>query len=227
MIFTMLLLVTVGTSIALIPRADAHSPPQLLTTNAYIESLPKPVGVGQSTLIYMWLNRVYGYYPVENPGVIGYAAVNNGYRFRNYLLTITAPDGTNTTQTFPVIQDATSSQAVPFTPTVAGTYILTFNFPGQAYNSSGGDFNPNSVLVNDYYLPSSATANLTVQQAPIFEYPGTYPLPTEYWTRPIYGENPGLQSHLTGWEQVHLAMVASQSPITWAATAQYSMQATQ
>ena len=196
----LLLVVTMGASISFMPSANAHSPPQTLTTNAYITPLPNPVGVGQSTLIYMWLNRVYGFYPAETvPGIIAYAAVNNDYRFRNYQLTITAPDGTNTTQTFDVIRDTTSSQSLPFTPTVAGTYILTFNFPGQAYNSSGGPYNPASQLVNDYYLPSSATTNLTVQEQPIFEYPGTYPLPTEYWTRPIYGENPGWWTISSNW----------------------------
>jgi len=199
-IFISLLVVTMGTSLMLIPSANAHTPPQNLTTNAYITPLPNPVGVGQSTLIYMWLNRVYGYYPTgETPGIIAYAAVNNDYRFRNYQLTITAPDGTNTTQTFDVIRDTTSSQAFPFTPTVAGTYILTFNFPGQAYNSSGGPYNAASVNVNNYYMPSSATTNLTVQENAIFTYPDTYPLPTEYWTRPIYGENPGWFTISSNW----------------------------
>ena len=197
-IISIFLMLSIASSIPLVPNVSAHSPPQTLTTNAYIAALPNPVGVGQSTLVYMWLNRVYGY-TAEPGNTNAYAAVNNNYRFHNYKLTITAPDGTNTTQTFDVVQDTTSSQSYPFTPTVAGTYILTFNFPGQAYNASGGPYLATSSLVDDYYLPSSASENLTVQSEAIPTYPGTYPLPTDYWTRPIYGENPGWWTISSNW----------------------------
>jgi hypothetical protein len=84
----MLLAISIGTSTTLMPKASAHTPAQNLTTNAYITALPDPIGLGQSTLIYMWLNRVYGYYPAGEPaGSINYAAVNNNYRFHNYKLT--------------------------------------------------------------------------------------------------------------------------------------------
>ncbi|MCW4000099.1 MAG: PQQ-binding-like beta-propeller repeat protein [Candidatus Bathyarchaeota archaeon] len=185
----MILVTSIAASTMLLPTASAHNPPQQLTTNAYIAALPNPIGLNQSTLIYMWLNRVYGYYPNDNATGIAYAAVNNEYRFHNFMLTITAPDGTNTSQTFATIADTTSSQSYLFTPSMVGTYTFTFNFPGQAYNSSGGAYNPTSILVNDYYLPSSANTTLVVQEDPIFTYPDSYPLPSEYWTRPIYGEN--------------------------------------
>ncbi len=55
----------------------------------------------------------------------------NNYRFHDYQLVITAPDGTNTTETFPVVQDTTSAQDYAFTPNTVGTYKLTFIFPGQ------------------------------------------------------------------------------------------------
>jgi hypothetical protein len=194
-----ILIISIGASTALLPSASAHNPPINLPTNAYITAFPEPIGVGQTTLIYMWLNRVYGQFPVENSGVIAYAAVNNDYRFRNYKLTITDPNGEVTTQTFDKINDATSSQGYRFTPTIAGTYELLFEFPGQAYNASGGDYNAASVMVNNYYLPSSANATLTVQNDPIATYPDSYPLPQEYWTRPIYGENPGWWSISSNW----------------------------
>jgi outer membrane protein assembly factor BamB len=137
----------------------------------------------------MWLNRVYGYYPIGEPlGAINYAAVNNNYRFHNYKLTITDPNGVNTTQTFDTIMDTTSSQSYSFTPTITGNYTLTFNFPGQAINDY--PHSATSTMINDTYLPSSSTTTLTVQQNPIATYPDSYPLPTEFWTRPIYGENP-------------------------------------
>src|SRR5450759_4213600 len=126
-----LLTISIGTSTVFVQTASAHTPPQSLTTNAYITALPDQIGLGQSTLIYMWLNRVYGYYPAGEPaGSINYAAVNNNYRFHNFQLTITDPNGENTTKTFETIQDPTSSQSYSFTPTIVGTYTLTFNFPG-------------------------------------------------------------------------------------------------
>jgi len=193
-----ILTISIGAATSLLPSASAHTPPQELTTNAYIAALPNPVGVGQSTLIYMWLNRVYGYYPAGEPaGTINYAAVNNNYRFHNYKLTITDPNGVNTTKTFDTIQDTTSSQADSFTPTIEGTYTLTFDFPGQAINDY--PHSPVTTMINDTYLPSRATTTLTVQADPIATYPDTYPPPFEYWTRPIYGENPGWFTISSNW----------------------------
>ena len=193
-----LLTLSMAASLSQIPNASAHNPPQDLATNAYIAALPSPIGLGQSTLIYMWLNRVYGYYPIGEPtGSINYAAVNNNYRFHNYKLTITDPNGENTTKTFDTIQDTTSSQAYSFTPTIVGTYTLTFDFPGQTITTSNGS--PISVAVNDTYLPSTASTTLVVQQDPIMTYPSSYPLPSEYWTRPIYGENPFWWSISSNW----------------------------
>jgi hypothetical protein len=197
-IAALLLILAIALTTAALPTVSAHTPPQQLTTNAYVVALPSPIGVGQSTLIYMWLNRVFGYYPSgETSGIIAYAAVNNDYRFHKYKLTITAPDGTSTTQTFDTISDTTSNVAYSFTPTQAGEYTLKFDFPGQNVNDYS--HHPQSVMVNDTYLPSTATTTLTVQQNPIPSYPNSYPLPTEYWTRPIYGENPDWWTISSNW----------------------------
>jgi hypothetical protein len=112
--------------------------------------------------------------------------LSNNYRFHNYNLTITAPDKTVTTQIFAIISDTTSSQYTTFTPSQVGNYTFVFTFPGQAYNQY--DYYANSVLVNDTYLPSSASTTLTVQQTPIPGATGSAPMPSAYWTRPIYGE---------------------------------------
>ena len=185
----LLLAISTATTITMLKPAAAHTPSQDLPTVAYIEALPNPIGVGQTTLIYMWLNRVYGYYPAGEPaGSINYAAVNNDYRFHNYKLTITDPNGENTTKTFDTVIDTTSSQSYQFTPTIAGTYTLTFNFPGQAINDY--PHSPITTMINDTYLPSQSVSTLTVQQNAIDTFPISYPLPEEFWTRPIYGENP-------------------------------------
>ncbi len=186
-----LLIVSMSASMMLLPSTSAHTPKWDLTTNAYISANPNPIGVGQSTLVYMWLNKVYDG-----------AAIGNDNRFHNYKLTITAPDGTNTTQTFDTIQDTTSNQGYRFTPDQVGTYNLTFNFPGQAINDYTHD--ANSQYVNDTYLPSSATTTLIVQEEGISYIPQA-PLPAEYWTRPIYGEN-------TNWFTISSNWLGSGSP---------------
>ena len=180
----LLLVVTLGASISLMPSANAHTPLWQIPTHAYIQVNPNPVGVGQQVTVYMWLDQVFG----AGFETTAYAAINNNYRFHNYNLTIVAPNGNTTTQIFETVQDTTSSQYVLYTPDQLGIYKFYFSFPGQDYVNPFG-YNPNSVLVNDTYLPSSASTTLTVQQEPIPAPIFSYPLPKEYWTRPIYGEN--------------------------------------
>ena len=185
-----LLTVSMAASMMLVPTTSAHDPEWDLTTNAYIAANPNPIGVGQSTLVYMWLNKVYDG-----------AAIGNDNRFHNYKLTITAPNGEVTTQTFDTIQDTTSNQGYRFTPDQVGTYNLTFNFPGQAINDYTHN---NDAYVNDTYLPSSATTSLIVQEEAISNLPQA-PFPSEYWTRPIYGEN-------TFWYTISSNWLGSGSP---------------
>jgi hypothetical protein len=57
---------------------------------------------------------------------------------------------------------------------------------------------PNNDYIGDTYEASSASATLTVQQAPVGIYPPT-PLPTRFWTRPIYGENTNWYTISSNW----------------------------
>jgi hypothetical protein len=170
------LIISMSASMLLIPVATAHTPAWPLATNAYVVAAPDNLGVGQSTLIYMWLNKVFDG-----------ATMQNNYRFHNFQLTITDPDGVITEKTFDYISDTTSNQGYSYTPTKVGTYTVLFNFPGQDINTYA--HNPTSAYVNDTYLSSNMTTTFTVQQDPIGYLPFG-PLPTEYWARPIYGQNP-------------------------------------
>jgi hypothetical protein len=134
----------------------------------------------------MWLSDTYD----------SASALSNNYRFQNYKLTITAPDVTVTTQTFATVSDPTSAQPYAFTPDQVGTYNLNFTFPGQLITVTNDS--PTSQLVNDTYLPSSAATTLLVQQEAISTLP-TVPLPTNYWTRPIYGTNPNWYTISSNW----------------------------
>ena len=169
-----------------------------LPTYAYISAAPNPAGVGQSVLVIMWLTNVFS---IDS-------TLANDYRFHNYELTITSPSGATTTTTFSIVQDPTSDQDYTFTPSVAGTYTLNFTFPGQPYDEYAHDttyinplFGPPAVpepYFNDTYLPSSAQTTLTVLSTPVPAYPTT-PLPTAYWTRPIYGYNSNWYTVSSNW----------------------------
>jgi hypothetical protein len=152
--------------------SSAHTPKWNIPTYAYIETPMNPVGVGQTAYVYMWVDKT----------ISGASMIGNSIRFQNYQLTITAPDGKVTTQTWAVVQDTTSSQSYVFTPDQIGTYNLAFNFPGQNYTWTG-DYQ------NDYYMPSNATTTLTVTEEPMVSTTGGTAMPIEYWTRPIFGEN--------------------------------------
>ena len=178
---TILLMFSMSASMLLVLNVSAHNPPWQIPTFAYINAAPNPVGVGQSVEVIMWLNLV-----------IDGAQLANNVRFQNYALTITPPNGTATTTTFATVSDPTSAQDYAFAPNQVGTYTLRFNFPGQVYTYtqpvSGLGPPAVSLYVNDTYEASTASTTLTVQQNPVLSYPTT-PLPTAYWTRPIYGTN--------------------------------------
>ena len=118
-----LLIFSIGASMILLPTANAHSPPWQISTHAYITASPNPIGVDQTALVVFWLDKIYG------PDI----ALTNNWRFHNYILTITTPDGQNTTRTFDVVQDTTSVQTISYIPEQVGTYTFTFNFPRQDY----------------------------------------------------------------------------------------------
>jgi hypothetical protein len=180
-------------SLVALPAANAHTPPWEITTYAYINAAPNPVGVSQPVSVYMWLTN-------SPPG----AAFNNDIRFHNYKLTITAPNGVVTTQTFATIIDTTSNQHTSFTPDQVGVYTLDFTYPGETYaytediSVGMGPVGPNP-YTNDTYLPSSAKTTVTVQEQPISGYSTGAPLPTDYWTRPIYGENTNWWAISSNW----------------------------
>ncbi len=177
-----LLMFSMAASMMLVPSASAHTPAWQIPTFAQINVAPNPVGVGQETVVVFWLG---------NAPYFG-ADLTNNFRFHNYTVTITAPDGTTTTENFPYISDSTNSQYFIYTPTTVGTYAFRFTYPGETITVN--DQLPGSVYVNDTYLPSSAQTTLTVQQQPITAAQSA-PLPTNYWTRPINGLN-------TNWDTI-------------------------
>ena len=165
----------IAASTTLVPTTTAHTPSWQIPTFAYVVAVPNPVGVGQTVHVFLWLNV-----PFDG------AALTNTYQFRNYQLSVTSPDGKTNSTIYPYISDPTSSMYFIFAPDQVGTYIFNFTFPGQNINDYP---HANDAFVNDTYLPSAASTTLTVQQEALPSPISSYPLPQEYWTRPIYGEN--------------------------------------
>jgi outer membrane protein assembly factor BamB len=186
------LVLTFAATLVALPAANAHTPPWTMQTYSYIAVSPNTVGVGQFVYVVVWVSP-------NPPTAMGIA----GDRWRNMTVTITKPNG-DTETLGPYYSDPTGSTFTSYTPNQVGTYKFVFNFPGQVLSQTGPTgLTANTadlisrgtyVWINDTYTASSATTYLTVQEEPVTE-PPTYPLPTEYWTRPIEGQN-------TAWSSV-------------------------
>lgn len=168
-----LLLASTAATITLLPTANAHNDGTTWTFPSYpfVVPAPDPIGVGQTGAIVMWVD-----YPM--PGSL----VTNDYRRHDYTLTITKPNGDIETKHWDAISDTTGIQYWQYTPDQAGTYVLKFDYGGQTFEWGG-------TYQGDIYLPSSRTVNWTVQEEQVPTPISSYPLPTEYWTHPIEGQN--------------------------------------
>lgn len=192
-------------SMTLVPTANAHTPAWTIPTSAFLAVNPNPVGVGQAVSVNFWLDKV--------PPT---AMQQYGMRWHNFAVTVTHPDGTNETLGL-FTSDDTGGAHTTYTPTVVGNYTFVFNFPGETATNDNpspiiGTTNPQSV--GDYYQSStSSKVVLVVQQAPILLYPST-PLPSNYWTRPIFAAN-------TNWYNISGNWLGL-GPVSFGATGMYN-----
>ena len=159
------LMLSMSASTILLPTVSSAD---TYNTYAFLSVAPHPVGVSQTVTIVMWLDK-------PTPTASG----SLGDHWQNYIVTITKPDGTNKTLG-PYQGDAAATATARYVPDTVGQYYLQFSFPGQWINTT---------TYNRWYNPSvSPIVNLTVQQEPVQWWPQAS-LPTDYWTRPIEGEN--------------------------------------
>jgi outer membrane protein assembly factor BamB len=185
-LIALLLMLAMAISFIALPAANAHSPTWTITDHAYIAVAPDTVGVGQAVSITIWTAQ-----PMAN------SALTNNIRKDNYTLTITAPDGTTSSQHWDVIPNPGGILATSYTPAQLGNFKATFSYGGQTYPSLAQvtSIVPLTAAINasinayagDIFTPDTATENFTVQQQPLVA--TTFPLPSAYWTRPIEGEN--------------------------------------
>jgi hypothetical protein len=149
-----------------------------IPTWTYAVLSPNPVGVGQGITIVMF-----------NPQLLYGASSTNDVVYE-YTVTIVKPDGNTLTLpssgTFK--SDSTGSGYTAYTPDIVGNYTVTVTFKELLYSWYS------SSTFRDYYgvtyKTSSYTDTLVVQEEQVV--PTSWvqtPLPTEYWTRPIEGQN--------------------------------------
>ncbi len=179
---TLLLILSMTATLIFVPSANAHDPAWQIKTYCYVSSSPETIGVGQQALIVVWCNLI----PPTASGAYG-----DRYTFT---LNIMKPDGNNETITN-IISDPVGGTYTNYSPTEEGNYTLQAIFQQQTLN--GQPLNPARSTTSqqgyaywgDVLLASiSPPVTLVVQQNPIPTYQET-PLPTDYWTRPIYGTN--------------------------------------
>jgi len=141
-----------------------------LTTFAFIDAVPNPVGVGEEVLIRYGVLQQLGY-PQDS--------------WTGLSVTIVDPDGHTTTMS-DLKTDSTGGSDTLFTPNIVGTYQLTCNFPEQTFPQSYFDLQRGVMISNTtvVHAAHSETLDLVVQSEPLPQYP-SLPLPTEYWSRPV------------------------------------------
>jgi hypothetical protein len=152
------------------PAAAAEDMPVYL--KVYAE--PNPVGVGQTVYISLFFTK-----PIPIVGSAGGAS-----RYTDLSLTLTKPDGTNTTLG-PYTSDTTGGVGgIEFVPDVTGNYTVQAFYKGQTISGtvSGVTFTYN-------ILPTQSDAITFTVQTEQIQYNPLVPLPTEYWSRPIYATN--------------------------------------
>ena len=137
----LLCLLLPSTALVGIPLAGAHSPPWNIPTYAYVSASPNTVGVGQDTVIVMWLDK----YPPTAGGL-------GGDLWHGYKLEITKPDGTKVSFG-PYDSSTIASNWVVYKPDQAGDYKLVFSWPGQTLTNGTGQPNPSGIAyVGDYFI---------------------------------------------------------------------------
>jgi len=156
-------------------------------TIAYLSFRPNPVGVNQIFLVNMWITP----------------ALHARRRLTNYTVTIQKPDGdTKVIKMKSYYADATAW--FEYIADQEGTWKIKFEFPGNYFpkgNVSGGFMEPSIVTIGECYYEPSSTGwqELVVKKDYVaLSWPPS-PLPTDYWTRPVYVEHREWVSIMGDW----------------------------
>jgi hypothetical protein len=97
-------------------------------------------------------------------------------------ITIERPDG-RVDKIENIRTDSTATTGRIYVPSVAGLHKCTAHFPEQPIVNEGRFTPPAGTILE---AADSIVLELEVTEEPVIHHPG-FPLPTEYWTRPIHG----------------------------------------
>jgi hypothetical protein len=153
-----------------------------IPTFLFVIASPNPVGVGQIVYVGATFSR-------PTPTGSGYS----GDLYEDVTVDIIDPSGHKAVYG-PYLMSPVAGVTFTFTPDVAGDYTLQAHYPGQVLTGdnpeSSARSNMNSHLIGSKMLSDdSDTITLVVQDEPVEPIYKTPPLPTEFWTRSIYGTN--------------------------------------
>jgi hypothetical protein len=142
-----------------------------ITTYAYLSVEPNPVGVNQLLLVNAWL------LPLQPTAVDV---------FHNLKVTITKPDANTESKT--LTTSTVGSQYFMYVPTQVGNYTFKLTYPGETFTRGG------------YHYTAAESPDMVVQvlAQSIPSYPESK-LPTDFWTRPINGQNRAWASIAGDW----------------------------
>ena len=178
-VFSVLLMFAMAFSLVAVPLTRGHDPPYTYATYTRIHVAPDPVGVGEQVEIVALQDWAL-------PG----ALYNNDIRQKNIDFTITRPDGHTDTTHYDLAPDPGGSAFILYTPNTAGVYTVKVEYGETVYTwtpETEPTLTSNSSY-GDVWLASSAETTFTVQDEPV-AHQVAFPLPTEYWARPIDGAN--------------------------------------
>ena len=161
-LISLILMITIAIPLTALPNANAQT--GQMTTYSVISATPNPAGVGQEVLIWTGITQ---------------AATFPQAGWEGLTVKVERPDGTIQTLG-PVHTDPTGGTGLVLVPTMVGTYYLQTFFPEQLLTVTSLGVPAGTTMK----ASSSEKYPLTVQAEPREYYSG-FPLPTEYWSRPI------------------------------------------
>jgi outer membrane protein assembly factor BamB len=167
---TMILVITMATMVFMPNLPTASAVENNYTSYIYVSVANSLIGLGQSQLIVTWT--------ADMPPDIGEQTSAAGRaHWENVEITVTDPDGANTTLTIPTT-DAIGGGYVNYIPEKIGTYTVQSYLPKQT------KINTATNTTSYYSAARSPAVTFTAQQ----DAPPAWnesPLPEGYWSRPI------------------------------------------
>jgi len=168
LIAIILMMSIITSALVVVSPANAQTSSYTKVVYPFCGAAPNPVGLGQQVILHIGITDQLDWTLYGGPG------------WQNITVTVTKPD--NTTETLgPYVTDLTGGTGAVYIPTMLGTYYFQTNFPQTFVRTAQRTIpHDNTTLL----AATSPKTSVVVQQEPR-EYYRDFPLPTEYWSRPI------------------------------------------